>query len=141
MTQTPIGLAWRNGFVRCCSDCFNKPYLIERMKASVNNVVPVIVVDIVTKKAKCYMINDAMTDFIEEPRSPLCRSIEGITNYMINKKNIQKSQLTVDEKVVSCNINELKHYRKATLVKGLQNKFNEHLGKANIPESGSINDR
>lgn len=132
----PIGIAWRNGYIRMCSDCFNKPYLIERMKTNAGNIVPVIVIDINTKKAKCYIINDIMTDFdeITNDNKILCRKIENIANYMVNKKNIQKSSLSIDEKEVSCKINELKHYRKTKLVKGIQDKLTEHLKKASITE-------
>ena len=137
MTQTPIGIVWRKEYVRMCSDCFDKPFLIERMKASSNNIKPVIVIDTTTKKAKCYIINSIMTDFeeITEDNKVLCRKIETIANYMINKKNIQKSNLSVDEKEVSCKINELKHYRKTELIEGIQKKLDEHLKKVGLVES------
>ena len=132
---TPIGIAWRSGFIRCCSDCFDKPYLISEMKRNPNNIVPVIVIDIITKKSICYLINDTMTDFnITTENQTICRKVNGIANYMVNKKNIQKSNLTVDEKQVTCNINELKHYRKTNLVDGLQTKFTEYLTKAGLKE-------
>ena len=117
--MTPIGIAWRTGFVRCCSDCFDKPYLIERMKASNNNIVPVVVIDVTTKKAKCYMINSGMTDFddVTSFEPVLCRKIEGISDYMINKKNIQKSNLTIDEKEIACDYYEKRDYRHSNLSK------------------------
>ena len=134
---TPIGIAWRSGFVRCCSDCFDKSYLISEMKRIPNNIMPVIVIDIITKKAKCYLINDTMTDFdeITAENKILCRRVESIANYMINKKNIQKSTLSIDEKEVSCNINTLKHYNKQKLKANIQSKLNEHLSKAGLVET------
>ena len=134
---TPIGVIWRKDFIRCCSDTFNKVYLISEMKRNPRNIKPVIVIDINTKKAKCYIINDTMTDFDEVTTENriLCRRIETIANYMVNKKNIQKSNLTVDEKEVAGNINFLKHYRKIDLVKGIQTKFTEHLTKVELVES------
>ena len=134
---TPIGIAWRNGFVRCCSDCFDKPYLIQEMKRNPQNVEPVIVIDINTKRAKCYIINSTFTNFddVTTENKIKCRQIEGIANYMINKKNIQKSNLSIDEKEVSCKINELKHYRKTNLVEGIQKKLDEHLKKVGLVES------
>ncbi len=134
---TPIGIAWRSGFVRCCSDCFDKPYLISEMKRNPNNIMPVIVIDIITKKAKCYLINDTMTDFdeITLENKILCRRIEGIANYMINKKNIQKSNLSIDEKEVACKSNELKHYHNQKLKASIQSKFKQHLTKVGLVES------
>jgi len=133
---TPIGIAWRNGFVRCCSDCFDKPYLIERMKASSNNIVPVIVIDINTKKAKCYMINDTITDFdeitVNEP--VLCRRIEVIADYMINKKNIQKSNLTINEKEESGIMIEKRDYSKQTLTGLERARLTSLQSKVNIPD-------
>ena len=136
MTQTPIGIVWYKEYVRMCSDCFDKPFLIERMKADVMNIKPVLVIDIITKKAKCYMVNSDFTDFNEVPNEMIhCRLVEAIADYMINKKNIQKSNLSVDEKHVSCEINKLKHYRKTNVVEGIQKKLDEHLKKVGLVES------
>ena len=111
--KTPIGIAWRNGFVRMCSDCFDKPYLISEMKRNPNNIMPVIVIDITTKKAKCYMINSSMTDFDEVTSSEpvLCRRIETIADWMINKVKVQKSNITPEEKTDLCDCYEKKYYR------------------------------
>ena len=108
----PIGLAWRNGFVRCCSDSFDKSYLISEMKRNPKNIVPVVVVDTTTKKAKCYLINSTRTDFDLINNPLLERDVEGISNYMINKKDIQKSNLTAKEKTEAVDSIYKKHYRK-----------------------------
>lgn len=117
MIKTPIGVVWRKGFVRCCSDCFDKPYLIQEMQRSHNNIVPVVVIDIVTKKGKCFLINDTMTDFdeITTQQSILCKRVEHISDYMINKKNIQKSNLSVEDKEISIELNSRKNYDKQKL--------------------------
>ena len=112
MIKIPIGMAWRNGFVRCCSDCFNKKYLIQEMKNSKNNIVPVVVLDIVTKKAKTYLINLEMTDFDLINDKVLERRVEGIGTYMINKKNIQESNKSYKEKEKLCQENQRENYRK-----------------------------
>ena len=133
--DTPVGIAWRNGYVRCCNDCFDKPYLISEMKRSPNNIKPVIVVDITTKKSKCYFINATSTDFDEKTgfeAEYLCRRVEGIADYMINKKNIQKSNLTVKEKDECCELNETKHFHKQKLPNKI---FESLLTKANLTES------
>ena len=134
---TPIGIAWRKGFVRMCSDCFDKPYLISEMKRSHNNIMPVIVIDIITKKAKCYLINDTMTDFddITSENRILCKRVGAIANYMINKKNIQKSNLSIDEKEVACKSNDLKHYHNQKLKASIQSKFIQYLTKVGLVES------
>jgi len=107
----PVGIAWRNGFVRMCSDCFDKPYLISEMKRNSSNIVPVVVISNTTKKAKVYKINSAKTDFdiITEPA--LTMKVEGIADYMINKKNIQKSNKTKKKKEEMAKLNELENYR------------------------------
>ena len=134
--KTPIGIAWRNGYVRMCSDCFDKSYLISEMKRNPNNIVPVIVVDIITKKSKCYLINDSITDFeIVNENQTTCRKINGIANYMINKKNIQKSQLTAKEKEDCCDLNDRKHYKKQKLELNKESIFKTLLTKANMTES------
>jgi len=134
--KTPIGIAWRNGFVRCCSDCFDKPYLISEMKRSSNNIVPIIVIDIVTKKSKCYLINDIMTDFeVTTENKTVCKRVNGIADYMINKKNIQKSNLSVNEKTDCCDLNEFKHYEKQKLELHKESMFKNLLTKANVTES------
>jgi len=125
--QTPIGLAWRKGYVRCCSDCFDKPYLIQEMKRNANNIVPVVVINITTKKAKCHIINSAMNEFdiISDP--VLERRIEQIADFMINKKNIQKSNKTVKQKEELCTLNEKKNYSKLPLTASENAKLNTGL--------------
>tara|TARA_R100001086_G_scaffold133408_1_gene69310 strand:+ start:371 stop:709 length:339 start_codon:yes stop_codon:yes gene_type:complete len=110
MIKPPIGLAWRKGFVRCTSDAFNKAYLIQQMKNSKNNIIPVVVLDIVTKRAKTYLINFEMTDFDLINDKVLQRRVEGIGTYMINKKNIQKSNKSAKEKIKLCQENERDNY-------------------------------
>lgn len=132
--NTPIGLAWRGSFVRCCSDCFDKPYLIEEMKRSVNNIVPVVVIDIITKKATIYLINSTMTDFDVISYPVLARKIEGIAEYMINKKNTQKSNLTVLEKEETVDLIEKRNYIKNILTDVEKARLQTLFTKANIPD-------
>jgi len=113
--NTPIGIAWRNGFVRCCSDCFDKPYLISEMKRNASNIMPVVVLSITTKKAKVYKINSAKTDFEIINQPALTMKVEAIADYMINKKNIQKSNKTIKKKQELGRLNELKNYNNKKL--------------------------
>lgn len=131
----PIGVVWRTGFVRCCSDCFDKPYLISEMKRSPKNIEPVAVLDIITKKCTVYMINLAMTDFDIVSDPILARRVEGIADYFINKKNIQKSNLTIDEKSGACDLNVLKHQRGFALTAENQAEFKRLMKKGQLVES------
>ncbi len=111
-----------------CSDCFDKPYLISEMKRNHNNIVPVVVIDINTKKSKCYLINDQMTDFDEiTSESVLCKRIEGIADYMINKKNLQKSNKSASEKEELGTLNENKLYHRQTLTAQENARLNSGL--------------
>jgi len=141
MDKYPIGLIVRNNYFRTLKSIWTgevKDFVISRMKASVNNIKPVIVIDDTTKKTVCHLINEEFTGFDIRTgleADILCRKVDTIANYMINKVKIQKSNLTVDEKEVSCKINELKHYRHKKMVDGLNAKLKEYLSKANLVES------
>jgi hypothetical protein len=108
----PIGLAWRNGYVRCLSNSFDKKYLIQEMKLNDKNIIPICVLDETTKKAKTYLINLELTDFDLISDKILERKVETMANYMINKKTIQKSNKTPKEKEKECYENELRELYK-----------------------------
>ena len=108
--KTPIGIAWRNGFVRCCTDTFNKSYLISEMKRNPDNIIPVVVLNPSTKKAECFIINSDMNNFEKYNNMLLCRRVESIADYMVIKSQIQKSDISVKDKIHYCNLNEEKNY-------------------------------
>ncbi len=121
--KTPIGIAWRNGFVRCCTDTFDKSYLISEMKRNPDNIMPVVVLNPITKKAECFIINSQMTDFEKYDNMLLCRRVEGIANYMILKTKIQKSKKSVKDKEIFCQLNEEKNYNHKKIDEKAFDKF------------------
>ena len=121
--KTPIGIAWRNGFVRCCTDTFDKSYLISAMKHSPKNIIPVVVLNPTTKKAQCFIINSQMTDFEKYDNMLLCRRVEGIADYMITKTKIQKSKKSVKDKEKFCQLNEEKNYNHKKIDEKAFDKF------------------
>ena len=125
MIKIPIGMAWRNGFVRCTSDAFDKAYLIQEMKNSKNNIIPVVVLDIVTKRAKTYLINFEMTDFDLINDKVLERRVEGIGAYMINKKNIQKSKKNKEDKEKLIKLVNRKYLRHEKLKPSEEKEIND----------------
>ena len=121
--KTPIGIAWRNGFVRCCADTFDKSYLISEMKRNPDNIMPVVVLNPITKKAECFIINSQMTDFEKYDNMLLCRRVESIATYMILKTKIQKSKKSVKEKQQFCELNELRNYNHKKIDEKAFDKF------------------
>ena len=118
-----IGIAWRNGFVRCCTDTFDKSYLISEMKRNPDNIMPVVVLNPTTKKAQCFIINSQMTDFEKYDNMLLCRRVEGIADYMITKTKIQKSKKSVKDKEKFCQLNEEKNYNHKKIDEKAFDKF------------------
>ncbi len=104
LTAYPIALLARKDFFRVLKTRWDqecKDFVIERMKASSSNIKPVIVLDDITKTSECYLINNTFTDF--ELKSGLeadkmCRRVESIADWFINKVRIQKSNLSRDDK-------------------------------------------
>ena len=131
MIKIPIGVAWRNGFVRCTSDSFNKAYFIQEMKRSRNNIVPVVVLDEQTKKAKTLLINSSMTDFdvINDPI--LQRRIEGIGTYMINRTHVQKSKMSNEDKEKLIKLLASKYYRQEDLTSKQEKELEKGLKMVN----------
>ena len=128
---TPLGLAWRNGYVRCLKSTFDKKYLISEMKRNARNIMPIVVLDDITKKSKCYLINDDFTDFdiiTDLSGKILCKKIDDISDYMINKLSIQKLNIDDEVKELKCLQNELINYSK------LDNKGIEKYKNSKIKE-------
>lgn len=112
---TPIGIIWRKNYVRCTSNTFDKPYLISEMTRNPNNIEPVAVIDINTKQATIHLINQAMTDFDVITDPILARRVEGIADYMINKINVQKSNLSISDKEETVDLITKRDYKKQNL--------------------------
>tara|TARA_R110000824_G_scaffold115000_1_gene265882 strand:- start:216 stop:617 length:402 start_codon:yes stop_codon:yes gene_type:complete len=106
----PLGLVARTEYFRVLKSIWTKDvkdFLIKRMVDSPNNVKPVIVLDDETKKSKCYFINKDNTDFelMEGMDSEKhCRRVNGISDYIIKKVKLQKSDKEEDEKKRLCDL-------------------------------------
>jgi len=90
-----------------------KAWVLERMRASKGNLKPIIIIDDVTKKSKCYMYNATLTAFTEESNPLLCNKIDlRWADFMVKRSDILKSNKTVRQKEEDCFKNEMKVYFK-----------------------------
>lgn len=110
ITKYPLGLIARTDYFRVLKSIWTqevKDFLIKRMVDNPHNIKPVIVLDDITKKSKCYFLNDNNTDFeISENLvySGYCKKVEDIAEYMIKKVKLQKSDKTENEKQRLCDL-------------------------------------
>tara|TARA_R110002051_G_scaffold5125_1_gene27423 strand:+ start:517 stop:912 length:396 start_codon:yes stop_codon:yes gene_type:complete len=121
ITKYPLGLMARTDYFRVLKSIWTqevKDFLIKRMVDAPSNVKPVIVLDDVTKKSKCYFINENNTDFelitsMEGVRH--CRRVDSIANYMIGKVKFQKSNKSEKQKEELVKLLEKKYIKKEKL--------------------------
>ena len=108
----PTGLYYRAKCIRTLKSVWNKQstkdYIIQSVKRSSANIKPIVVVDETTKKADCYFINSELNGFKEHHDVILCRQVEAIAEYSINKYKIQTSNKTPEEKEKACAHNAIK---------------------------------
>jgi len=115
LNKYPIGLYARKDFFRCLKSMFNtelKQFILSRMKHSSGNIKPVIVIDDNTKLSKCYLVNDTLTDFIEQTDTHaklLCLRVNKTADWQIKKTKIQKSNISNKEKIRLCDLLESKY--------------------------------
>ena len=141
ITKYPIGLIARTQYFRVLKSIWNqevKDFVISRMKASSNNIKPVIILDENTKTTECYFPNQDLTDF--ELKTGLeadifNRKVESVAGWMINKANIQKSNLTILEKEKAVNIIEKRDLHKKSLTGLEKAKLASLFSRANIPDA------
>ena len=104
MANTPLGLYWKNDYVRCLKSVFTsetKKYLLSEMKRNPKNFKTVVVLDDNTKKAECFFPNDKLTDFDQVHDllgKTFCKKVEARANYQINKYNTQQAKISADER-------------------------------------------
>ena len=104
MNKYPLGLFARTEYFRVVKSVFTKEcesFILSRMKASSNNIKPVIIVDENTKECNCKIPNEALTGFTiadDVYTKILCMKVHKIADYMIKKYNIQKSSKTSEQK-------------------------------------------
>jgi len=121
LTAYPVGLLARTDYFRVVKSRWDqecKDFVLERMKASANNIKPVIVLDETSKLSECYFPNPRLTGFDLKTgleADIMCRRVESIADWMINKVRIQKSNLTHEEKVDACDLCLKKYLNKKKL--------------------------
>ena len=108
----PLGLSYRAKCIRTIKKVWNKQstkeYIIDSCKRSSGNIKPIIVIDEITKKAECFIINSELNGFEEHHDVILCREVESIADYSINKYKIQTSNKSKEEKERLCTHNTIK---------------------------------
>ena len=104
MNKYPLGLIARTEYFRVLKSVFTKEcelFVLSRMKASSNNIKPLIIVDDNTKECTCKIPNEALTGFTDADDTYaqiLCFKVHKIADYMINRYKIQKSNKTPEQK-------------------------------------------
>tara|TARA_R100001143_G_C3342203_1_gene124870 strand:+ start:886 stop:1293 length:408 start_codon:yes stop_codon:yes gene_type:complete len=132
MPNIPTGLYYRAKCIRTLKTVWNKQstkdYIIQSVKRSpIHNLKPIIVIDETTKKADCYFINSALNGFDEHHDTILCRQIEAIAEYSINKYKIQTSSKSKEDKIKYCLLNRIRNYDRAELETKDEKAFNKFV--------------
>jgi len=111
MDSYPIGLHARLGYFRVVKHVWDNPevpdFVLSRMKASANNIKPVIIIDEKTKTCVCKIPNTELTDFEDTLKSLdtmiLCKRVEGDAEWIINRTEVQECPvITVEERDKIC---------------------------------------
>ena len=127
----PTGLYYRAKCIRTLKKIWDKQstkdYVIQSVKRSSANIKPIVVVDEITKKAECYIINSELNGFADYHDTILCRQIEAIAEYSINKYKIQTSSKSNEEKEKYCLLNRIRNYDRAELETKDEKSFNKFV--------------
>ena len=127
----PTGLYYRAKCIRTLKKIWDKQstkdYVIQSVKRSSANIKPIVVVDEITKKAECYIINSELNGFVEYHDTILCRQIEAIAEYSINKYKIQTSSKSKEDKIKYCLLNRIRNYDRAELETKDEKSFNKFV--------------
>jgi len=127
----PLGLSYRAKCIRTIKKVWNKQstkdYVIDSCKRSSGNIKPIIVIDEITKKAECFIINSELNGFEEHHDTLLCRQIESIANYSIIKYKIQNSNKTKNDKEKYCKLNTNRNYDHKELEAKDEKAFNKFI--------------
>ena len=104
ITSYPAGLHAKKDFFRVLDSIFDndmKDFILSRMKASDNNIKPVIVVNDNSKIASFFFPNVALTQLVSQPSDNsnliLRRRIESTAEWFVRKTLIQRSTNITDQ--------------------------------------------
>jgi len=127
----PTGLYYRAKCIRTLKKIWDKKstkdYIIESVKRSSANIKPIVVINETTKKAECYIIKSDLSGFEEYHDTILCRQVEAIAEYSINKYKIQKSSKSKEDKEKYCLLNAIRNYDHKELEAKDEKAFNKFV--------------
>ena len=127
----PTGLYYRAKCIRTLKTIWDKKstkdYIIDSCRRSSGNIKPIVVINETTKKADCFIINSELNGFEEYHDTILCRQVESMAVYSINKYKIQKSNKSKEEKSKHCLLNEIKNYNHKELETKDEKAFNKFI--------------
>ena len=132
MHSYPVGLLPRTKYYRVTDTVWNneaKQFILSRMKASVNNIKPVIIINHTTKKTLCEFPNSGLTAFepIDKTGEMItwCARVERIADWHLNKEKLQRSKKSIKDKESLIALIEKKYLKFETLTTTENNKIND----------------
>lgn len=129
----PVGLIPRTNYFRVTDTVWNqeaKDFILSRMKASVNNIKPIIIINHVTKKTSCEFPNDTLTAFESHKSGETdlwCLRVERIANWHLKKEALQNSNMSIKDKETNILLLEKKYLRFETLTTKEEKAFNKFV--------------
>jgi len=132
LNQYPIGLIARTNYFRVTDTRWNneaKDWILSRMKASSNNIKPVIIINHTTKKTVCEFPNAELTGFnsIEKTGEIItwCARVERIADWHLNKEKLQGSKKSAKDKEIIIKLLGKKFLKFETLTTVENNKIKD----------------
>ena len=132
LNQYPIGLIARTNYFRVTDTRWNnegKEWILSRMKASPNNIKPVIIINHTTKKTTCEFPNAELTGFnsIEKTGEIItwCARVERIADWHLNKEKLQGSIKSAKDKEIIIKLLVKKFLKFETLTTIENNKIKD----------------
>ena len=128
----PIGLIARTNYFRVTDSVWNneaKQFILSRMKASVNNIKPIIIINHTTKNTLCEFPNADLTAFepIDKTGEIIiwCAKVERLANWHLNKEKLQRSKKSIKDKESLIALIEKKDLKFETLTTAENNKIKD----------------
>lgn len=132
MDKYPIGLLPRTKYYRVTDTVWNneaKQFILSRMKASVNNIKLVIIINHTTKKTLCEFPNSDLTAFESIDKTgeiiTWCAKVERLADWHLNKEKLQRSKKSIKDKESLIALIEKKYLKFETLTTAENNKIKD----------------
>ena len=130
----PLGLIARTNYFRVTDTVWNqeaKDFILSRMKATVKNIKPIIIINHTTKKTLCEFPNSDLTAFESIDKTgeiiTWCAKVERLANWHLNKEKLQRSTISIMEKDSLIALIEKKYLKFETLTTAENNKIVKEL--------------